>query len=167
MNNDDVLQDQTDYHKARICMICNEFITGMENHEWSKATILENSHCFKAENHSGADADTLPECLKQYYQVQDTDLQGLLLSPRYQLQNGTHYMICIPCNKGFQKKSRIFRIPKCNIANGFAISEILQNVQQIVKEVMSPLVAIVGPFCYVSNVCSGQHKSIVWQYVFL
>jgi hypothetical protein len=61
------------------------------------------------------------------------DLQGLLLLPQCRVQNRTHYMICIPCNK-FKNKSGTFKIPKCTIANGFAISNIPDYMHHIVTK---------------------------------
>lgn len=98
MNSAEILPDSTECHKARICVICDEFAVGMERHEWiGKTTLLQNSHWFQADYNPSADSESSPEYLKQYYRVQDMDLQWLLLSPRCCVQNRTQCMICTPC----------------------------------------------------------------------
>ena len=62
-------------HQANVCVICDRYITGINDLYWIKKNTLLSHHARLC-------IPTLDDQLKQCYQVIDPDLHHLLLSPR-------------------------------------------------------------------------------------
>jgi hypothetical protein len=121
-----VEEEGPDFQRAYVCVICDEFIIGMEEIKWlSKEDILNNKHRLSVESYEMHYRIRLKDDLKIQYSVVDCDLDDILLSPRAWVKDNC-YCCCSTCHSSLicgsaEEKDNP---PKLAIANGFVIGHI-------------------------------------------
>ena len=157
---------QEELHAALVCIICDQFIIGMEPHFWiSTKTILKHKHRLSAQCFENFSQTSLHPDLVSQYQVEDPQLQGILLSPRAQKQNDS-YMCCITCKNALISSRVNSKPPRFAIANGWMIGYIPKSVVSSISEILSSMIAPIRPFAYVFSYSGGAHKTMKGNYTF-
>ena len=92
-----------DYHQACVCLICDRIIKGTDEVKFvKKSTILKNEHVLSIDYFNKSTNMAISPTLQQQYQINDTDLQHLLLSPCSRKKNDI-YICCNSCARIMQK----------------------------------------------------------------
>jgi hypothetical protein len=145
-------------HQANVCVICDRFITGTAELNWiKKITLLQHK--------SRLVISDINSELQQCYQVLDSDLHGLLLSPRARVRKNGEYFCCSQCERALKNDKLDKNPPKYAIANNFAIGTLPQQFRDFLTDVTYPLLSPVMPFAYVMSY-SGAHKAITGTFAF-
>jgi hypothetical protein len=98
--------------------------------------------------------------------VLDSDLHGLLLSPRARVRKNGEYLCCSQCERAL-KNDKLDKNPlKYAIANNFAIGTLPQQFKDFLTDVTCPLLSPVRPFAYVMSYSGGAHKAITGAFTF-
>ena len=83
-----------DYHQACVCLICDRIIKGTDEVKFvRKSTILKNEHVLSIDYFNKSTNMAISPALQQQYQINDTDLQHLFLSPHSRRIND-RYICC-------------------------------------------------------------------------
>ena len=160
-----------DYHQACVCLICDRIIKGTDEIKFvRKTTILKNEHVLSIDYFNKSTNMAISPALQQQYQINDTDLQHLLLSPRSRRKND-RYICCNSCAR-FMQKGKAEKAPKFAIFNGFAIGQIPDSIKNQLgdKEISDILAAMISKYrflIYVFCYYGGAHKAIKGHHTFL
>ena len=146
-------------HQANVCVICDRYITGINDLYWIKKKTLLSHHARLC-------IPTLDDQLKQCYQVIDPDLHHLVLSPRARVKKNGDYLCCSQCERALRNDRLDKNPPKFAIANNFAIGSLPKNLLSLVTDVTSPLLSPVRPFAYILSYSGGAHKVITGSFSF-
>ncbi len=146
-------------HQANFCVVCDRFITGTAELNWIKKNTL-------LQHQSRLVISDINSELLQCYQVLDSDLHGLLLSPRARVRKNGEYLCCSQCERAL-KNDKLDKNPlKYAIANNFAIGTLPQQFKDFLTDVTCPLLSPVRPFAYVMSYSGGAHKAITGTFTF-
>jgi hypothetical protein len=146
-------------HQANVCVICDRFITGTAELNWISNIIL-------LQHKSRLVISDINSELQQCYQVLDSDLHGLLLSPRARVRKNGEYLCCSQCKRALKNYKLDKNPPKYAIANNFAIGTLPQQLRNFLTDVTCPLLSPVRPFAYVMTYSGGAHKAITGTFTF-
>ncbi len=108
-------------HQAYVFVICDRFITETAELNWiKKSTLLQLK--------SRLIIPDINSELQQCYQVSDSDLHKLLLSPRARVEKIGEYLCCSQCERALKNDKMDKNPPKYAIANNFAIGALPQQL---------------------------------------
>lgn len=175
-----------DIQQANICVVCDRLIIGTEDvKKISKECLMKNEHCLSVSQYEQHFSLSLKYDLIEQYQVEDSDLHGLLLSPRAQsFCEGKHYQCCSSCYLSLKKSKNdeMSNPPKFSIANGFAIGHIPSvlkfknkhgeqreksiDTEKALDDIFSAAISPVRPFGYVHAYTGGSQKCITGHFSF-
>ena len=128
-------------HRACVCCICDSFIIGVEPICWLSKEDIKNKQQYLSVSYlEEMIEEHFPEELRNYYKIEDQDLDDLLLSPRAQTCNG-NFMSCDTCHRNIKHKDRI-KPPRFAISNAWAIGRIPASV--VGTEIDQKLAALVN-----------------------
>jgi hypothetical protein len=179
-------QPNPNVQQSNICVVCDRLIIGMEDvKKISKDHLMNNKNCLSVSQYEEHFSLALKSDLVEQYQVEDSDLHGLLLSPRAQcFCEGKHYICCTSCYSSLMKSKNdeLCNPPKFSIANGFAIGHIpyvlkfknklgeLQekpiDPEKALDDIFSAAISPVRPFGYVHAYTGGSQKCITGHFSF-
>ena len=159
------------YHKACVCIICDRIIKGTNEYSFvKKKTILKKRHVLSVDYYNKSTNTAISISLQEQYQVNDSDLHHLLLSPRARKKNDS-YMCCSSCARSV-RDNKSEKPPKFAIANGFAVGQIPDSIieQLTDNEISDILAAMISKYRFLSYVfCyfGGAQKAIKGHHTFL
>lgn len=180
-------QPNHDIQQANICVVCDRLIIGLEDvKKISKENLILNENCLSVAQYEEHFSLSLKTELIKQYEVNDSDLKGLLLSPRAKsVSEGKHYHCCTSCFTSLTKsrtEDNSTNPPKFSIANGFAIGHIPHilrfktksgilktkkiSIEDDFDDIFSAAISPVRPFGYVHAYMGGSQKSITGHFSF-
>ena len=123
-------------------MCCDRFITRTSEVRWiSKTNLLINANRL-------IDVES-PEALNNCYNIVDSTLQHLLLSPRARVNIREEYVCCSQCSDSLHPTPKNTLSPKFSIFNLWAIGTVPPEILALLTEVKGPLAFLVRSFAYV------------------
>jgi len=157
---------QEELHAALVCVICDQFIIGMEPHFWiSSKTILKHKDRLSVQYYANFSRTTLHPDLISQYQVEDPALHGVFLSPRAQKRDDC-YMCCSTCKNALVNSRAKHKPPRLAIVNGWMIGQIPKSIVHLISDILSTMIAPIRPFAYVFSYSGGAHKTMKGNYTF-
>jgi hypothetical protein len=150
-------------HKSLVCVVCDCSITGRDPVHWISKNVLIThknvlSHTYHYQNGIN------PVLLAQYT-LPDSDLTGLLLSPRSRMKH-SDYMCCVGCYKILSDGKKLNKPPKYAISNGFAIGHLPHDYTNNMTPLVNSLVAPVRAFNYFISFHGGKEHKITGNFTF-
>jgi hypothetical protein len=131
------------WQQSCICVVCDCLIIGTEEVKaLKKENIADSADRLSVSSYEEYYCMYLNRILVEQYQVEDTDLHGLLLSPRAKYNKQTkEYTCCSSCYHSIVRGNKEERSspPKFSIANGFAIGYIPKRIKKTKKVQMVKL----------------------------
>ena len=162
-------------YQARVCVMCDRVIKVSDTCKpISKEKLLEFKDKISVERYEQHYSRKLQQELEKQYQVSDTELHGLLLSPRSRCGDDGKYDACMSCHRSLTTK-KVQSPPKFSIANGFVIGSIPRVLRYVDKEgnqveyalaescltdLLCAAIAVVRPFGYVFSYTANAFNSI-------
>ncbi|KAL7455724.1 hypothetical protein ACHAWC_007254, partial [Mediolabrus comicus] len=162
-------------YQARVCVMCDRVIKVSDTCKpISKEKLLEFKDKISVERYEQHYSRKLQSELEKQYQVSDTELHGLLLSPRSRCCDDGKYDACVSCHRSLTSK-KVESPPKFSIANGFVIGSIPRVLRYVDKEgnqveyalaescltdLLCAAIAVVRPFGYVFSYTANAFNSI-------
>ena len=177
--------NDTDIHKAPVCVICDMFIIGCETVKWLKSkTLKDHRERLSVEKYKQfynlqepLNSEDPRKDLWEYYRL--SGFPGMLLSKRARKNDKNEYSCCCNCFNKMRPSSITKKPPKLSIANGFAIGAVPNitwkddhgqkhtiDVEENVTDVTKALIAPIRTHGYVMAFTGGAHKSIQGHYQF-
>ena len=177
--------EDTDLHKAHVCVICDMFILGVEDVKWlssekieqhrNRLSVSKYKEFYNIQDNNNTE-DQLQD-LWDYYHLPGH--KGMLLSKRARKNSKQKYSCCCGCFNAMRASRKDKKPPKMSIANGFAIgampliiwkdddgNEHVIDVEENVTDVTRALIAPIRTHGYVMAFTGGAHKSIQGHYQF-
>ena len=161
---------EMNFHSANICVVCDEFITGIDEINWIKISNLKrNSTKLSIQNFENNFDMKILLILRNQYKLEDDndEHKDLLLSKRAK-KCDKGYMICQSCNNSLTTNKNVRAPPRFSIANGFVIGHIPHEIitANDITELISAMIAPVRPFSYAISFSGGSLKSLKGHHTF-